>query len=388
MSERKVVDIPELVAVLRDQQARTEDLIAGRSEIGADCGHELMLHVGPRVYGIQEQVHTQLAAKTGIPKSYYDRMLEQARPLLTDNINHWLQHKDAEKRYLVRTIDNEVRALLSNRYRPISHLDLLTIGVQVITGQDGDAGTEKPWARGARCLNWQLSPTNLDVRLFNPNIHVDLNNIDRGVTTDETTQEETVDRIFRRGLANDRTDWGNAVVYPSALIRNSETGHGMIHIEPGLMEGLCTNFNWYGKSLQQRHLGRSLDMEDDLSSETYRKMNAVIFSKAADILRGVFDPQRFLETCKRFKGLQDVEINLKEAVDNIVGLPGMTEDLRDDILSKYGAYKANGGRKHDNLFDLNRAVTEVAQSVTDQDRALALEQLGGEFIERGVQVID
>ncbi len=380
--KENIVDLPELAKRLQEQNARCKDLLAKASvcDIVVD-GKQPFFKVNGRAYRIEDQTHGQIAGKMGIPKSYYDKMYGEAPGLLADNVNHWLHL--SPKTHLVRLMDDGVRAFLSDKYRPINHLDLVTVAMQVMCGLDGKAGDAKPYARGARCLSWDLTPTHMNVRFVNPAIWVDLEKLDEGVHIDGDLSEEEVNkRIMRRGLAVDRTDWSNSTVYPSGLLDNSETGHGGLNIEPGLMEGLCINFNWYGKSLEQRHLGRTLEMDDMFSTETYKKMNAVVFAKSADIFRSVFDPQQFLITCKRFAGLKEVEIDVKDAVDNIVELPGMTEGLRDDIMTTYLLYKSHGKRKHDNLFDLNRAVTEVAQKV-GPEQSLALEQLGGELILAG-----
>lgn len=127
-------------------------------------------------------------------------------------------------------------------------------------------------------------------------------------------------------------------------------------------------------------------MEDELSPETYRKMNAVVFSKVADVLRSVFDPERFLAACRRFKGLERIEVNVKEAVDQIVQFAGMTEELRDEILAAYRPLV--DGR--DTLLDVQRAVTHVAVKLhneTQHDKAFALEDVGGLLIEKGERAL-
>ena len=57
--------------------------------------------------------HRQLGDYLGIPKKYYDRMLSEDTELLTQNVNRWLR-REPELRIL-RTIDGQTRAFLSNR---------------------------------------------------------------------------------------------------------------------------------------------------------------------------------------------------------------------------------------------------------------------------------
>ncbi len=252
----------------------------------------------------------------------------------------------------------------------------------MIVGQDGSEGAEAPHARGARCLTYHISDKRMDVCLVNPAIYVDLEKLDDGIhVTENITPEEVMRRMFRRGLANDTTDWTDTVVYPSGRMSNSETGHGGVEVHTSLCEGFCINLLEYGQNLNRRHIGKQLEIDDITSQETYKKYLEAFFSDMADVFRNTFEPERFLNQCRRFKGLQEIKINITEAVDTIVKMPGLTDELRDDILAKYGGYKARRGAAEDNLFDLNRAVTDVANG-QDRDTAVALQQLGGDMLEK------
>src|SRR5262249_41625075 len=67
--------------------------------------------------------HRQIGERIGIPAKYYDRMRIEAPDLLASNVNHWLRESD-EKR-LVRTLDGNARAFLSDRYRRLDNFELL-----------------------------------------------------------------------------------------------------------------------------------------------------------------------------------------------------------------------------------------------------------------------
>ncbi len=381
--KRIVKDIPELVSELRHQSARETDFVVPAPYMtlapeGAGVRLEFLTKDGIKVSrGIQSQAHPQIADKLEIPRAYYERMLARTPELLCVNANWWLRRMGSKKS-LIRSIDDEVRAVLSARYRPLSHLDLLTTAVQVIAGRDGEAGDDRPWARGARAFTWHLSPTNLDVCLLNPGMAVDLEDLSRGVRFLENVTFSDEPHSFAGA--------GLGLVFPAARIRNSETGHGKLSVQSGLFEGVCSNSAWLPVDLAQRHLGHELDEEDALSPETYRKMNAAIFSKVADVLRQVFDPEAFLSSCRKFKGLEEVAMSVTEAADKIVRLPGITEAIRDEILAAYQPLKP----ERQTLLDVQRAVTAVAVHMhnrEEHERAFALEDLGGALIEKGEKAI-
>jgi len=394
MAKNRVLrDIPDLVKVLREQKARKTDKIVpvakmefvGEKPETKDQKGNLFLRIDGRAYGVQDQVHSQFASKFGISGHYYSHMRERgAHDLLATNLNYWRGQANGDKR-LVRFIDDQVRAFVSDRYRPVDDLDLLTTAIQVVLGKDGPNGEEKPWARGAKAFDWGLSPTRMDVCLLNPGIQIDLNDLKAGVQSNQTGDYRP-DAPNHGWIKNDKgRDGGSHFVFPAARITNSETGHGGYNIQAGIFEAICDNTAWIGFELAQRHLGRVLEEDDFLSPETLKKENEVIFSKVADIVRSVFSPENFLENAKKMKGLQKVEIEVKVAVNQIATLPGMTEEIRDDILSAYEPLN----QQKDTLLDLQRAVTAAAHArrETDKESAYVLEELGGQIIEKGEAVL-
>lgn len=400
--KRTLVDIPELVGRLRDEKARQKDVLASQLDVkmnfegvmvvgesGPVEREEIYLHAGEHKFGVMEQAHGQVALKMGIPKTYYDRMKGGAttdKALLCNNVNHWLKRESKKKR-LIRTIDGQVRAFLGSRYRPVSHLDLVTQAVMVVTGQeDQSVIKDQPWAQGARCFSWMLNPMNLDVSFVNPRISVDLNNLDKGVDLSDVDPEDIKD-VGHGGHAwlNKGGD-GHGRVFPAVRIRNSETGHGGLYVTGGLYEQICDNTAHFGSEMSQIHMGRELTEAELWSPDTNRRINEVIFGKVRDVMRNAFQPELLLAWAKRFKGLEDVQVHdVKDAVEHLVEISGMNEGVRDDILAAYHAMTP----ARNNLFDVQRAVTGAAHAQRENrpDTAASLEDLGGLIIEKGAKIL-
>jgi hypothetical protein len=384
MKMRVFKDIPELVEKLRAEKARQKDFISTQGNIQAKATSEgLVFDINrPKdggLFGAMDQAHQQVAAKLEIPYTYYQRMLNPMKgkddpslDLLAENINHWLA-RHATKKRLVRTVDNQFRAFLSSRYRPINHLDLVTSAVQVITGQEpGDE--DKPWAKGARAFDYMMDPKHLDVGFINPCIQVDLNALDKGVVI---TDPKTIPDDWMKGGRN-----AGGMCNPIARIRNSETGHGGLYANMGTFEGACLNGTIFGASFTQIHLGKELEDGDLWSPDTIRRINEVVFAKVRDVFRNAFDPEAFLNHCKQFKGLELIKVDsVPDTVDTIVEINGMNEDVRDEILNAY--YEITQRRQ--NLFDVQRAVTASAHAFREADpnKAIALEEYGGRMVEEG-----
>ena len=391
MKNRIIKDIPELVAELRAQAARCRDFVVPQAKMefavdetveASKITQQLVLRIdGKGAFRIEEQVHGQFGQKFEIPMAYYSRMRENALDLLTTNLNHWRSAKSGAKR-LVRIIDDRVRGFVSDRYRPLSHLDLVTTAIQTITGRDSEKGG---FAKGAICFGWHIDPKRMDVCLMNPTMVVDLKHLDRGVTKNESGGYDP-DGV-NHGWVRAKADRDSHFVFPAAFLGNSENGFGGLSVRVGLYEAVCDNTARMGHDLAIRHLGGQLDEGEIIfSATTQEKENAVIYAKVADIVRQAFDPACLLVNAKKMAGLTDEEVDdVKEVATEIAKLPGMTEGVRDDILS---AYRPVG--KKDTLLDVQRAVTAAAHAyrVSKPDVAEALESLGGDLIEkRGLALV-
>src|SRR4030067_2793784 len=125
------MQVEQLVAELDRQKANKLDVVVDARQLTAASvdRHGDMVRVVPVPDGAEQKLrltefaHSQLAYKTGIPKKYYDRLREAGRgQLLADNVNAWIHDKE---RRLIRVMDGEVRAILSDRYRVMDNHDLM-----------------------------------------------------------------------------------------------------------------------------------------------------------------------------------------------------------------------------------------------------------------------
>lgn len=401
---RTMQDIPELVNKLQEEKKHHKDIVVPSKGISmfSDSKEGLCLQLKTKdaetAYTIERQVHTLLPPRLGIPSKYYRRMQDEARDLLCKNVNWWFDKEGEDnKNRLIRISRDSIRAVLSDRYRPINHLDLVTTAVQAVT----DTKDPGNYAGDARCFNWSLSPTYLDVCFVNPGIVIDLNNLDKGIQVGlkhhkegkgggtqfvyagnvQESDNQNQGGWFRKTDGDD----GGHYVFPAARIRNSETGFGSLHVMSGLYEAVCDNTCWIGTNLAKAHLGSQMEEGIEyFSSDTFKKMNAVIFSKVRDIVKAVFTPENLMMNAKKLKGLSDVTLPLSDAQDLLVQLPGLTDEIRSEILDAYKPLQPN----RSTLLDVQRAITRSAQSFSEKpDRALMLEDLGGKIVEHGLAAL-
>ena len=120
----------ELARELERQLGTKKDLLVPlpRTHHSTAADGECVLEIdepdGVQRYGITALARRQLAEKLKIPYAYFERMRTEQPELLDRNVNAWLAREEGE-RQLLRTLDGQVRAVLSERYRRLDNHDLV-----------------------------------------------------------------------------------------------------------------------------------------------------------------------------------------------------------------------------------------------------------------------
>src|SRR5690606_27596457 len=172
--------------------------------------------VRERVFGINKVAHEQFAAYAGIPMAYYRRMLENDPELLAHNVNRWLSDR-ADERRMVRTLDGQVRAVLSDKYRPLENEDLAEAIVPVLMQRD------------LLIMSCQVTESRLYIK------------------ADDRKNEKDVPTGRKMG------DGSHAIsdtLSPAITISNSEVGRGSLLIETGIFTKACTNLATFETKLR------------------------------------------------------------------------------------------------------------------------------------------
>ena len=313
---------------------------------------------------LSETAEGQLCEKLGIPVGYVHRLREgENRDLAATNFRTLLERNDG--RFLVRTLDNHVRAVLSTSYKVMDNGDLFFAAAQEI-------GENK-----AELWKARLSQDGFEMLAAAPHI--------RG--------QIRTDRPFDPGDGwMSRWKGGDGDVQNAACrISNSETGRGGLHIRPAILTRICCNFMIWGTGVSHIHLGKRREEEGLLnhmadqdggmawSDDTRQAESRTIWLKVRDVVRTTFDPVRFAAYIDRLNGATQVEVRRPEkAVENIVAEFELSEERKVQIL----AHLMNSGDR--SRYGLAQAVTDTthdAEREENTDAASALEEAGGELIE-------
>ena len=300
---------------------------------------EIKLWIGNEVnYGVTSQAHGQIADYFRIPRAYYNRMLAESPELLARNVNQWIA--DNDKMRMVRTMDNKVRALLSNSYRRFENEDFAEAILDVLMDLKLDI------------MSCEITERRLYIKAVDPSVTRELKATFPGA------------------------EWGDGqhhviktrTACPAVTLSNSETGDGRLSVLGGLYSGWCTNLASFGeRSLQKTHLGARHDLTDGealyelLSDETKRLTDEAVWHQVRDVVRATFDRLKFNELVDKVEGAiaDKIEGNVSKVVHLAAKKFGATGEQEQSILK----HLIDGGSL--SRFGLHNAVTSMAQDVED-----------------------
>lgn len=304
-------------------------------------------------FGITTHTHRQLGDRCKVPAKYYDRMLNDAPGLLAHNINHWL-HEEPERR-MVRTLDGDARAFLSNRYRPLDNYELANETLPVLTES------------GAQVESCDITERKFYIKAILPG-----------------TAEEI-------GPPDVNWKWGEGnhevhIVQPGIVISNSEVGAGALAVQPAIHTVHCTNLTvWNDAALRKYHIGRNNGRGEDDEGSVWRFMSdrtkmladQALWSQVGDLCQSALTGDVFNEIVTELRQArnQPIEGNPVKAVEALSdGIVTISEGERGGILK----HLTQGGDL--TKYGLHQAITRTAEDSENYDRASELEVMGGNIV--------
>lgn len=295
---------------------------------------------GAQPFALTDLVHDQLATLTGVPQAYYRRMEVEDPALLSSNVNAWLGRSNS--RQLVRTLHGPsrpvVRAVVSDRFRPLDHRQLLEAVLPTLHEQ------------GAKVVSSELTDSRLYVKALNERV----------------TGEVKVGETVMAGI----------------VISNSEVGLGALTIQPLIYTLRCTNgLILEDTSLRRHHVGKRHDAADAvlhlLSDETRAADDRAFFLRVRDISRAALDEALFRQQVSRLAAAAK-ESFPNEQHERVVEVTARRFHLSSTEGAGILAHLRAGGDF--TTWGVSSAVTRYAQDVADYDRSTELERVGGQVI--------
>jgi len=219
---RNLIDLAQ--ELTRQCKAKKDMIVPSQlMRFATDSGGRSKLTVetpdGPSHFGVTDLARRQLAEKLGIPYAYFERMREKQPDLLDRNVNTWL-YSEADRR-MVRTLDGNVRAVLSDRYRRLDNYDLAEQVLPILERLPG-----------GRLASVELTETRMYLKWI----------------TSEVREEIQPGDIVEAGV----------------VLTNSEVGLGSLSVQPLVYRLVCRNgLIASDHTMRKTHLGRLKEAKND-----------------------------------------------------------------------------------------------------------------------------
>lgn len=290
---------------------------------------------------ITDHTHRQISAHlkevAGMDKKYYDFMLAKNPDLLAVTVNT-LFHRNRSAR-MIRTLDGNARAFLSNRYRPIDNADVAEVALNIFADSQ------------ANMVSCEVTESKMYLKALFP----------------KTEGEVAKGDVVQMGV----------------VIKNSEIGLGRFVVEPLIYRLVCLNgMIMQDGAIARTHLGGRQEVGADgwameFKADTLRAMDRTLMLQVRDTMRALSTPERMQGFVERFRVAagNPIEGDVVAGVQVLQKKASLTDTEKGGILR----HLIHGGDL--SQWGLANAVTRYSQDVEDYDRATEMEVLGGQIID-------
>ncbi len=334
--------LEQLGMELQRQRAARKDFVADTRNLefytnGGVSTLSILMDDKRADFPVGSLAHQQIAYRLQIPYRYYQRMQEQQPSLLDDNVNTWLQENP--ERRMIRTMDGNVRAFLSDRYRRLDHLELCSAVLPIIHEM-----------KGASIESCEVTESHLYLKVINKKLKA----------------EVTVGDVVQAGF----------------VISNSEVGLGSLRVEPLVYRLVCKNGMISKDYAQKRyHIGKQAEGNGEeayeiYSDETLQQDDKAFFMKVQDTVRCAVDEARFMLTVNKMREAMQIpmEHDPVKTVELLADKFMLNQNERGDVLRQL--FMSGDSSR----YGLVNAVTAASKIASDYERATELERIGGEIL--------
>lgn len=341
--------VVELATEIQRQSKAKKDYLAPLSTVTVTPQAEVVVKdIG--TFGMNDHFQGQMAGYLDYPIAFFKRSRDEHRQQWSDLVNAMLQSKPREDR-MIRTLDGNGRAFLSNRYRPIDNEDLAEVVLNMVYERRNQSDPTDTY--GWTVAAGEITETKLYIKILTPMV-----------------KALKVGDIVQSGL----------------IVSNSEVGAGALTIDRLLYRLVCKNGMIMPDSgMRKHHLGSALssggndNVRELFSGETLRQSDKALLMQTRDVMRSVMNEKHFGALVDRFAATigQKIEGDVPKAVEVLGKRVGLTEAEGKSVLDLL--IKQGDGLDR---FGIVNAITATAKrDDVNFDRAVELERIGSEVID-------
>lgn len=304
----------------------------------------LMMNMPDGQFSLHDNAIGQLADRIGVPSRYLRNLAgggQEWQILLAAEILN--QHSDwtQRSRVLVRAVGQQVRGVLSDSYRRLNSVEILTAFVQEAAGQgavisDAYMNDTKVWA----------------------------------------------ETILPQPIIVPTAKNGDVVIFAGARFSTSDYGDGAVDMRAFLLNGACLNGMVRESVMKQVHLGSKLPDTLALSRETYELDTRTTVSAVRDLTKGLFSRENLEQKAYEIQGASEIEVDPEKEITKLTksGLLLKQEGKEvEKILMKNDP--DDGVQGAATLWKLTQAITAHARELSPE-RSRELHEISGNLMNR------
>lgn len=303
----------------------------------------LMMNMPDGQFSLHANAVGQLADRMGVPQRYLRTLAggEEWQVLLAAQILNEHSGWTQRSRVLVRTVGKQVRGVLSDSYRRLNSVEILTAFVEEASNQgavisDAYMNDTKVWA----------------------------------------------ETILPQPIVVPTKNNGDVVIFAGARFSTSDYGDGAVDMRAFLLNGACLNGMVRESVMRQMHLGAKLPDSLALSQQTYELDTQTTVSAVRDLTRGLFLPENIKEKAYEIQSASEMEVDLEKEVKKLTSNGSLLKAEGQEVEKLLMKNDPNDGvQGGSTLWKLTQAITAHARTLTPE-RSRELHEISGALLSR------
>lgn len=306
-------------------------------------GDSLTMNMPDGLFSLHDNAIGQLADRMGVPQRYLRTLASGetwAKNLAAEILNEhigWTQRT----RVLVRTVGTQVRGVLSDSYRRLNSVEILTAFVQEASRQgavisDAYMNDTKVWA----------------------------------------------ETILPQPIVISTAKNGDVIIFAGARFSTSDYGDGAVDMRAFLLNGACLNGMVRESVMKQVHLGSKLPDNLQLSQRTYELDTRTTVSAVKDLTKGLFSRDNLMKKACEIQGASEIDVDFEHELKKLTRDGGLLKsegkEVEKILMRNDPEDGVQGGAT---LWKLTQAITAHARELTPE-RSRELHEISGALLNR------
>ncbi len=300
---------------------------------------------GDHQFNVHIHAIRQVAAKLNIPPAYLTGLLmgDEWQKTLAYNIMNTHNGWTSRDKVLVRAVGPEVRAFLSDQYRPLD--SEMIFGTHVDEVYENGGQLSDGWMDDTRIMVESMYPQPIEV------------------------QTEL-----------------NGVIYLAfgTRLSSSDYGDGALELRSFVLQGICLNGMVRESVLRAIHLGSKLPTSLGLSRETYALDSKTTASAIRDLTKNLYGHEVIRDRMLEIRAASNLPVDPTKELKNMVALQKLLKGESEEIGQLLMRNDPNDGLQGEStLWKLSQGITAFANKEgISERRRMELQEIAGNLFNR------